>query len=126
MSPANPLAIVIDMNLSPEWVDVLAHEGWMVVHWSQVGPPDADDAVIMAWAVSHRHCVITCDLDFTTILALTHATGPSVIQLRAQANLPDQIAPLIVNAIRRFEADLQQGALLVVDVVRSRIRVLPL
>ena len=40
--------IVIDMNLSAEWVAELAAAGWTSTHWSTVGDPHADDAVVMA------------------------------------------------------------------------------
>ena len=43
--------LVIDMNLSVEWVAEFATHGWAAVHWSTVGDPRADDAVIMAWAL---------------------------------------------------------------------------
>ena len=42
--------LVIDMNLSPEWVAELASHGWHAVHWSTVGDPAAEDAIVMAWA----------------------------------------------------------------------------
>lgn len=40
--------IVIDMNLSVEWVNVLAGQGWSAVHWSTVGDARAEDSAIMA------------------------------------------------------------------------------
>ncbi len=63
--------LVIDMNLSVEWVSELAQNGWSAVHWSTIGDPRADDAVIMAWALAHGCVVFTHDLDFGTMLALT-------------------------------------------------------
>ena len=47
--------LVVDMNLSVEWVAELAAHGWPAVHWSTVGEPRADDAVIMAWALANGH-----------------------------------------------------------------------
>jgi hypothetical protein len=29
--------LVIDMNMSPEWVAELGRHGWSAVHWSTVG-----------------------------------------------------------------------------------------
>lgn len=45
------MKIVIDMNLSPEWVSVFEAAGYEAVHWSSVGDIKAKDTVIMAWAV---------------------------------------------------------------------------
>jgi predicted nuclease of predicted toxin-antitoxin system len=118
--------LVIDMNLSPSWVAELAAHGWSAVHWSTVGDPSADDATIMAWARANGHVVFTHDLDFGTMLALAHATGPSVLQIRSQNILPEDIGPIVIAALRKHDADLAAGALLVVDPKKSRIRLLPL
>lgn len=72
------LQFVVDMNLSPDWVALLSQHGYPAVHWSNVGSPRATDASIMAWALANHHVVFTHDLDFGTLLALTHARGPSV------------------------------------------------
>jgi predicted nuclease of predicted toxin-antitoxin system len=118
-------AILVDMNLSPDWVPMLIAHGWPAVHRSSVGDPRAADKVIMAWALANHHIVFTHDLDFGTALALTHATGPSVLQVRAQDVFSDHLGPLVFAALRQHEADLAAGALVVVDEKRSRVRVLP-
>lgn len=33
------MKILIDMNLSPDWVDALRSNGFDCVHWSRVGDP---------------------------------------------------------------------------------------
>jgi predicted nuclease of predicted toxin-antitoxin system len=118
--------LVVDMNLSVEWVAELAKHGWSAVHWSTVGDPHADDSVIMAWALANGHVVFTHDLDFGTMLALTHATGPSVLQVRSQHVLPEDIGPVVIAALRQHDATLAAGALVVVDLKKARVRVLPL
>ena len=118
--------ILVDMSLSPGWAPVLRHGGWSAVHWSTVGDPGATDRTIMAWAVAHDHIVFTHDLNFGTMLALCHATGPSVIQVRARDVLPDNLQSTVIAAIRQHETDLASGALVVVEGNRSRVRVLPL
>src|SRR5437867_6219962 len=118
--------LVIDMNLSVEWITELAQHGWSAVHWSTIGDPRADDSVIMAWALANGHVVFTHDLDFGTMLALTHAMGPSVLQVRAQNVLPEDIGPVVIAALCQHDAVLAAGALVVGDVKKSRVRVLPL
>lgn len=61
------LRLVIDMNLSPEWIPLLERAGWSAVHWSAVGDPRADDAIIMDWAAENKHVVFTHDLDFSAV-----------------------------------------------------------
>lgn len=120
------MPLVVDMNLSVEWVDFLNRAGWPAVHWSVVGDPRAEDRVIMAWALANGRAVFTHDLDFGTALALTHAGGPSVLQVRSPRVLPEKIGNLVLAALRQYEPDLLSGALVVVEEARSRVRVLPL
>lgn len=120
------IQILIDMNLSPDWVNALSKHGWASEHWSAIGDPRATDRDIMDWARSHRYLVFTHDLDFGTMLALTHASGPSVIQVRGQNVLPDHMAPIVLAALKQHESDLVSGALVVVDESKSRVRVLPI
>ncbi len=49
--------LLVDMNLSPDWVPVLKSHGWSVVHWSTVGDPRASDRTIMEWAAKHEYVV---------------------------------------------------------------------
>ena len=118
--------LVVDMNLSVEGVAELARHGWPAVHWSSVGDPRADDSAVMAWALANGRVVFTHDLGFGTMLALTHAAGPSVLQVRGQSVLPEDIGPVVIAALRQYGAALAAGALVVVEVKKSRVRVLPL
>lgn len=85
------IQLLIDMNLSPEWVPELLRHGCVSKHWSAIGDTRATDREIMEWARVNNFVVFTHDLDFGTMLALTHAYGPSVIQVRGQNVLPGQM-----------------------------------
>jgi predicted nuclease of predicted toxin-antitoxin system len=67
------------MNLTPRWVGALEAAGLRAEHWSTVGRADAPDRDIIQYARDHGRVVITHDLDFTTILALTSWDKPSVV-----------------------------------------------
>jgi len=120
------LRILVDMNLSIQWIPLLAQAGWQAVHWSTVGDPRAEDATIMAWASDNDHVVFTHDLDFGTALALAHLGKPSVIQVRAQRTLPEQMGTIVLAALHQYERELAAGALVVVEPEKSRVRILPL
>ncbi|GIW97270.1 MAG: hypothetical protein KatS3mg111_0603 [Pirellulaceae bacterium] len=120
------IKLLIDMNLSPDWVPLLQTAGWATTHWSTVGDPRAMDRTIMNWAEANGHVVFTHDLDFGTLLALTHKTGPSVLQVRGEDVLPDHMGNLVIAAIRQHETELQSGALVVVEESKNRVRVLPI
>ena len=120
------MKVLIDMNLSPQWIEVFEHHGWQAVHWSTVGDPRATDRVIMEWARTHQYVVFTHDLDFGMLLALTHTDGPSVIQVRTQDVSPTHLEEVVVTAMQQYRALLEEGALITVDESTSRARILPL
>jgi len=120
------MKFVIDMNLSPAWIDVLIEAGYDAVHWSDVGAPSAPDEDILAWASEHDHVVVTSDLDFGSILAASAKKQPSVIQLRQGRHDPETIGSILVAAIDATRAELASGALLTVDPSRHRLRMLAL
>lgn len=120
------MKLLIDMNLSPRWSNVLATAGIDAVHWSTLGANNAPDSEIMAYARTNDYIVLTDDLDFSAILAVTHGEKPSVIQVRANDVSPDVICKQIVAALNQMASELEAGALLTVDTNRTRLRVLPL
>ena len=120
------LRLVIDVNFSPDWAPTLTDAGFEAVHWAQIGDPSAPDREVMDWAAAEGYAVFSHDLDFSTMLALTQAGKPSLIQLRGPKVLPEQIAEILIASIRRFQVDLEAGALLLIEPGRSRVRVLPL
>lgn len=91
------MKLLLDMNLAPAWVGFLQEEGFEAVH-----------------------------LDFSALLAVTEATGPSVIQVRTQDVLPDAIGGDVVRVLRMRAEALEQGAIVSIDKVTSRVRVLPI
>lgn len=80
----------------------------------------------MAWASDNGHVVFTHDLDFGTLLALTRASGPSVVQIRSHDVLPDRIGPMIISVIRTYHSQLKDGAIVTVDESRGKVRSLPI
>ena len=117
--------LLFDMNLSPDWIALLRAAGHDARHWSTVGNPRARDTELLAWARANGCAVLTHDLDSGTLLALTHADGPSVVQVRGPDVLPDAMGRHVLAALAQHGLALAAGALVVVDVITSRVRVLP-
>ncbi len=120
------MKLLIDMNLSPRWVSLLADAGMEAAHWSTLGGANAPDTEIMAFAKANDYVVLTHDLDFGAILAVTHGEKPSVIQIRSADVSPDVIGKSVIIALRQMKAELEEGALVTLDPNRPRLRVLPL
>ena len=120
------MKLLVDMNLSPRWVDTLSSAGIAAAHWSTLGANNAPDSEIMIYASSNDYVVLTHDLDFGAILAATQGRKPSVVQIRADDVSPSVIGAQVITALRQMASELENGALLVIDPSRTRLRVLPL
>lgn len=80
------IRILIDMNLSPDWVDGLSKHGWTATHWSTIGDAKATDQEILEWARNNNHIVFTHDLDFGTMLALLMPPGQASFKCEARTS----------------------------------------
>jgi predicted nuclease of predicted toxin-antitoxin system len=118
--------LLVDMNLSPGWVDRLARRGFEAVHRSTIGAATAPDVEILKWANDHAFVLITNDLDFSAILAAIRGASPSVVQIRTQDLLSDVVVSIVAKALDAHREDIERGALLSIDEAGTRVRVLPL
>ncbi len=120
------MKILIDMNLSPTWVDFFDESGIISVHWSRIGKANDPDTVIFEYARQNDFIVFTNDLDFGTILAATNARFPSVFQLKSQELLPQFIGKQVIMCLINNQHYLLEGSLITFDTIKTRLRILPL
>jgi len=120
------MKILVDMNLSPRWADYLTGKDIEAVHWSSIGCHDAPDTEIITYAKDQGFTILTSDLDFGFILAITHGKKPSVIQTRIDVLSPDAIGSIVIGAIKQLAADIENGALVTINTHKTRVSVLPL
>ena len=120
------MKVLLDMNLSPEWVPALEEGGHEVLHWRDVGAANAPDTEIMLWAREHGHVVFTHDLDFGALLHATGAVAPSVIQFRDNDIRPEVLGGQALLALIQAKTEIEKGALITIDPRKMRITCLPL
>ena len=120
------MKILVDMNISPDLVKVLNNNGFEAIHWSEVGAANAPDREITAWAKNNSYAILTHDLDFGMILAVSQASAPSVIQIRTQNILSSDFKILLMNVLRQFTNELENGALITVEPNRAKVKILPI
>lgn len=121
------MRLLIDMNLTPRWVDYLRESGYDAVHWSSAGPPSATDREICSYAREQGLVLVTNDLDFPQILAHTKQASPSVILLRGEPLVPEKRGEALTLVLSQCRAELDRGAVVSLDCSdRPRARVLPL
>lgn len=92
-------------------------------HGSQKNERDAE---IMAYAARHDYVVLTNNLDFSAILAVTHRQKPSVVQIRPDKLSPDVIGPQVAVALTQLQSAIEERALMNIEPLRTRVRLLPL
>jgi predicted nuclease of predicted toxin-antitoxin system len=120
------MRLLVDMNLSPEWVSLLETFGWESIHWSQIGKPNAPDGELFDWAREKDHVVLTQDLDFSQLLYATQLSGPSVVLLRLDNEFDSKARDHVMVALKAAQQALSEGALLTVSAHRTRLRRLPI
>lgn len=121
------MRFLVDENRSPQIAELLAGAGHDAVHVRNVGMHTARDADVLAAARTEGRVVISADTDFGDLLSSSNAGGPSILLLRRQQQRrASDIAALILANLDQIAADLETGAVVVLDSDRVRIWSLPL
>jgi predicted nuclease of predicted toxin-antitoxin system len=120
------MKFLIDMNLSPRWCEVLQRHNFIAQHWSNIGSANAPDQLLLEYARDNQFVVLTSDLDFGYLLALGRYQAPSVVLLRVLDDRPEVLEIRLLTVLSAHQVDLEQGALLVLDEIQARVRILPL
>jgi predicted nuclease of predicted toxin-antitoxin system len=99
----------------------------IAVHTGDLGSQQASDTVVLARASHEGRIAISADTDFGTLLAASRADGPSVVLIRRPSDRSTRLALALILANLDAAADaLADGAIVVLDVERIRVRRLPL
>lgn len=120
------MKILIDVNLSRTWKLPLSDAGHDVVHWEDVGSDDAADSEILAFADKELRIILTGDLDFASMLAISQMNRPSVVQIRSGSLRPANLIAQVVESLEKAEEALELGAVVTVMPKHSKIAILPL
>jgi predicted nuclease of predicted toxin-antitoxin system len=113
------------MNLAFRWADMPSGAGIPAVHWYTIGESNAQDFEIMSYAKDRGYAILTRDLDFGDALSLTHAAAPSVIQIRSGDANPEELFETVYSALSRLKSEIETGALVTIDIKKTRIHILP-
>jgi predicted nuclease of predicted toxin-antitoxin system len=120
------MKLLVDQGLPRSTAELLRRSGFDAVHVGEVGYSTAEDASILKMALDEGRVVVTLDVDFHALLALSGALFPSVFRLRIEGLKGKGAATLISEVTERCAEELARGAVVTVQPGRMRIRFLPL
>jgi len=106
-------------------VVALRAEGFDVVCvWEKLSP-SASDSEILDYAHREERIILTQDLDFSMLIALSGRDRPSLVTLRLSESEPRSVASKILQAIRLLEQKLGEGFAVTIEDQAVRLRKLP-
>ncbi|MCL4820293.1 MAG: DUF5615 family PIN-like protein [Vicinamibacteria bacterium] len=120
------IRFVLDMGIAESTGQLLRAAQHDVVHLREVGLERLSDDGIVAKAQAERRVIVTHDLDFGRIVALSGRSVPSVVTLRLSDMRPSRVNLALEAALREAGPALQGGALVTITDRGIRIRKLPI
>jgi predicted nuclease of predicted toxin-antitoxin system len=115
-----------DMGISRRTVEWLREKGHDVTHLRDEGLQRLPDPEILDKARLESRILLTIDLDFAQLLAISRSSLPSVVLFRLGNDNYDQINERLNILIADYTEDLQLGAMISVNSKNFRVRKLPI
>jgi len=115
-----------DMAISQSTVAWLRDQGHEALHVRDVGMQRANDEVILAKAREDGSVLLTLDLDFGYLMAISGAALPNMIIFRLGNEIAESITRRLEAVLNCCQEDLLSGALITVDDDTIRVRQLPI
>lgn len=117
---------LLDMPVSPSLVGIPEAHGHTGYHASDLGMAAAPDSDLLTRAREAGWIIITADLDFPRLLALSAAAGPGIILFRGGTYSDSEMRGLLERVLLTVAPEILESSICVVDKQRIRLTTLPL
>jgi len=119
------MKFLLDMPVSFLLLDVLQAHGHEGVHAHQIGKDRASDDELLEIARREGRVIVTADLDFPRLMALSLAEGPGLILFRGGNYSDSEMCDLLRRVLQRVSPEVLGRSICVVDKKRIRVTQLP-
>ncbi len=116
------MKFLLDMGLPRRTALFLRTQGYDVVHLRDQGLQRLSDSLIIEKARDEERIILTHDLDFGRLIALSRATFPSAITFRLSDMRSETINRYLLETLTHFAAELESGALISINEEGIRVR----
>src|SRR3989304_7527735 len=120
------MRFLADMGVSQRVVNWVRNEDHDAIHVCEENLLRLPNGLIFEKAYSEKRILLTFDLDFGEIVALSGGRNVSVILFRLRNTRTQHVIDRLKNVLIDAGHALEQGAIVVVEETRHRIRRLPL
>lgn len=106
--------------------DGLTKAGYDAIHVRDIGMSKASDNDILSFAFRENRIIVSADTDFGALLALRKSSKPSFILFRRSDKRPAALLIQLLANWDQFSEAVTEGAVVVIEDKRIRIRKLPI
>ncbi len=120
------MRFLADMGVSVRLVQWLREQGHDAVHLQEQGLQRLPNGTIFERAATENRIVLTFDLDFGEIVALSGGRSASVILFRLHNTRMQHVRERLRAVLAESKGSLEQGVIITVEESRHRVRRLPI
>lgn len=120
------MRFLADMGIALDVVAALRERGHDAIHLRERQLHRLPDDEIVRFAETELRIILTHDLDFSRLFAITGASGPSLVTFRLNDMRPATVTARVLNAMEFFHEELQSGAAVSITDGAVRCRPLPI
>ncbi len=120
------MKFLVDMPVSPQLAKWLNEKGHNAVHISDIGLYKTKDKNILEEARKQGRIIITADLDFPQLLAMSRTKDPGIILFKGGNYNEQEMLELLNRVLDNIKEEKISDSIVVVDKFRIRRCPLPI
>ncbi|MCL1493212.1 MAG: DUF5615 family PIN-like protein [Pseudanabaena sp. Salubria-1] len=125
-NPSSSMKFLGDMGISPRTIALLREQGYDAIHLIEEKLEKMTDPNILEKARQEERILLTVDLDFAQLLAISGESIPSVILFRLGNVSREVVNRHLLAIINDYATELTNGVIISVSDVSIRLRYLPI